>query len=163
LKKNSFELSFYECNESWRRRLINHRMSKGLNLAQAAQLAGLSRTGLEKIESGAAKISLESLFQLCSFYEESIPDFMTSAEADYVREQLKKRKTHNQSAPLLIKKSVRNFSVESEKRQAERDLKNAAGVLGLASHLEDLYKLAQLEKKNPEGWESLRTLIHLLR
>lgn len=63
-----------------RQRLTAMRLESRLTLRDAAQAAGLSRGGLEKIESGANLPSIESLASLCSVYGSTLGALFASIE-----------------------------------------------------------------------------------
>ena len=137
--------------EGIRRRLINHRRARKLNVNQAAKLAGFSRTGLEKMENGDVQPSLESILRLARFYGESLPSFLRAAQ-DSLGVALEERER------LLAKA----FEKETRRHEHETLLLQMAVKLGLSEWLDELRLLAALAQRDPETADAVRRLIHVL-
>ena len=132
--------------EAIRRRLVNHRQSRNLNLNQAAQLSGFSRTGLERMEKGDVQPSLESLQRLAHFYGESLSTFLRAAE---------------EAQGLAKEERAKLFENETKRQEHETLFLELAVTLGLSEWLDELRLLSALDDSDPETGDALRRLIHI--
>src|SRR5919199_3395634 len=83
----SFELS--EVTMQVAREIRAHREARGLSLSATAARAGLSKTSLATIESGAGNPSLETLWRIARALDVTVGTLL--AEDDPVRSQLIRR------------------------------------------------------------------------
>jgi transcriptional regulator with XRE-family HTH domain len=127
--------------------LISLRMERQLNFSEASANAGLSRNGLEKIETGAALPSLESLFLLCESYNISLADLMQTS--------LKKLPKSSKEESLRSKKTV---NAKILKKRSEEELK----ILVQKLKLQKQWQLAEgIGKLNAKKQNALKALIDL--
>ncbi|MCA2958737.1 MAG: helix-turn-helix domain-containing protein [Silvanigrellales bacterium] len=133
--------------EGIRRRLVNHRQSRKLNLNQAAQLSGFSRTGLERMENGNVQPSLESLQRLAGFYGESLSTFLRAAE---------------EAQGLAKEERAKLFEKETKRQEHDILFLELAVTLGLSEWLDELRLLSVLDASDPETGDALRRLIHIV-
>lgn len=132
--------------EGIRRRLTNHRRARKLNLNQAAQLSGFSRTGLERIETGDVQPSVESLQRLAHFYGETLSAFLQAAE---------------DAQEIASQERAKLFEKETKRQEHETLFLELAVRLGLSEWLEELKLLKALDERDPETGDALRRLIHV--
>jgi transcriptional regulator with XRE-family HTH domain len=124
--------------------LISLRMEKKLNFTEASQGAGLSRNGLEKIETGAALPSLESLFLLCNFYEISLVELLSLAA-----------KKHTAKKTQKSAQSKRTLSKISNKKRAEENFAQLVVQLKKQKQWQLSEKILKLSPKKQKALSDL--------
>jgi transcriptional regulator with XRE-family HTH domain len=95
-----------------RQRLTSLRLDLGMTVREAARLAGLSRGGLEKIESGAYLPSIESLTSLCKVYDLKVSTFFELVDVQLgiacsIRRDWPTETMHEQEHQALLETLVR--------------------------------------------------------
>jgi transcriptional regulator with XRE-family HTH domain len=138
------EVDYATLCEGIRRRLVNHRTALRLNVSQAAKLAGLSRTGLEKMEDGDTQPSLDSLMRLSRAYGESLPAFLWAVE---------------ESLGVAREERARLFEKETLTHEREALFLELAVKLGFSEWLEETRLLAGLAEVDRDTAEALRKVI----
>jgi|GEM_PF-4130279 len=133
--------------EGIRRRLVNHRLARRLNVNQAAKLAGFSRTGLERMENGDVQPTLESLTRLAAFYGDALPAFFAGVYED---------------CGVAQGERVRLFAKETKAQEHEALLLELSVRLGLSEWLEEFRLLAALSDVDPDLGEHVRAVVHAL-
>jgi transcriptional regulator with XRE-family HTH domain len=123
------------------------RLLAGLTIRDAAQFAGLSRGGLEKIESGANLPSLESLSALCGVYGSSLGAFFRDIDAQGQRARVLRNQWPDDVA------------------QSSEALARLDALAQLSGHA-DAWRLAKdlmrLREHAPESFTAMRQLIETL-
>lgn len=140
-------ISYDDFADAVRSRLVTCRSDMGLSLGQASVLSGFSRNGLEKIECGDVQPTLESLLKLAIFYKESLPEFLDNA-------------MHSLGLASQYRVKIRSEIVKKQER--EKLLLELLSEFELLHFLDDIKRLKELNKENPEAAAGIKQLLHAL-
>jgi transcriptional regulator with XRE-family HTH domain len=123
-----------------RQNLISLRLEKKLSIKDAAAYAGLSRGGLEKIESGANLPSIDSLRLLCAAYDCTASALLANVDAQL-------------AVAATLRKQFDTTGMDATERYAL--YREHARSVGRADELQVCDQLSRIKETNPELYTAL--------